>query len=104
MDIRRLDDGTGIEATLIGNNAKYHNICGLIFNSTKLLRVQNRVTSQVPSTNIEESPKLFKGSMDRPDSSTNTDKEVNKNVKNTFLSMCDVKLFLTFTSMNLVLL
>jgi hypothetical protein len=42
--------------------------------------------------------------MDRPDSSTNTDKEVNKNVKNIFLSMCDVKLFLTFTSMNLVLL
>ena len=25
------------------------------------------------------------------------DKEVNKNVQNIFLSMCDVKLFLTFT-------
>jgi hypothetical protein len=32
------------------------------------------------------------------------DKEVNKNVKNIFLSMCDVKLFLTSTSLNLVLL
>jgi hypothetical protein len=32
------------------------------------------------------------------------DKEVNKNVKNIFLSMCDVKVFLTFTSLNLVLL
>jgi hypothetical protein len=32
------------------------------------------------------------------------DKEVNKNVKNIVLSMCDVKLFLTFTSLNLVLL
>jgi hypothetical protein len=31
-------------------------------------------------------------------------KEVNKNVKNICLSMCDVKLFLTFTSLNLVLL
>jgi hypothetical protein len=31
-------------------------------------------------------------------------REVNKNVKNIFLSMCDVKLFLTFTSLNLVLL
>ena len=31
------------------------------------------------------------------------DKEVNKNVKNIFSSMCDVKLFLTFTSLNLVL-
>jgi hypothetical protein len=28
------------------------------------------------------------------------DKEVNKNVKNMFFSMCDVKLFLTFTSPN----
>jgi hypothetical protein len=33
-----------------------------------------------------------------------TDKEVNKNVKNICLSMCDVKLFVTFTSLNLVLL
>ena len=30
------------------------------------------------------------------------DKEVNKNVKNIFLSMCDVKLFLTFASSSLV--
>ena len=34
----------------------------------------------------------------------NKDKEVNKNVKNICLSMCDVKVFLTFTSLNLVLL
>jgi hypothetical protein len=33
-----------------------------------------------------------------------SNREVNKNVKNIFLSMCDVKLFLTFTSLNLVLL
>ena len=32
------------------------------------------------------------------------DKEVNKNVNNIFLSMCDVKVSLTFTSLNLVLL
>ena len=31
------------------------------------------------------------------------DKDV-KNVKNFFLSMCDVKVFLTFTSPNMVLL
>jgi hypothetical protein len=30
------------------------------------------------------------------------DKEVKKNVKNIFLSMCDVKVFLTFTSLNMV--
>jgi hypothetical protein len=29
------------------------------------------------------------------------DKEVSKNVKNIFLSMCDVKVSLTFTSLNL---
>jgi hypothetical protein len=32
------------------------------------------------------------------------DKEVKKNVKNIFLSMCDVKVSLTFTSLNMVLL
>ena len=32
------------------------------------------------------------------------DKEVNKNVKNIFLSMCDVKVSLTLTSLNMVLL
>jgi hypothetical protein len=32
------------------------------------------------------------------------DKEVNKNVKIFFFSMCDVKLFLTFASLGLVLL
>ena len=31
-------------------------------------------------------------------------KEVKKNVKNVFLSMCDVNMFLTFTSLNMVLL
>ena len=32
------------------------------------------------------------------------DKEVKKNVKDIFLSMCDVNIFLTFTSPNMVLL
>jgi hypothetical protein len=32
------------------------------------------------------------------------DKEVHKNVKNIFSSMCDVRVFLTFTTLNLVLL
>ena len=32
------------------------------------------------------------------------DKEVKKNVKNIFLSMCDVQVSLTFTSLNMVLL
>jgi hypothetical protein len=72
MDIRRLDDGTGIDATLSGNNAKYHNSCRITFNNTKPLRLQKRVKSQVPSTSLEESPKFFRGSMDLPESSTST--------------------------------
>ena len=32
------------------------------------------------------------------------DKEAKKNVKNIFLSMCDVKVCLTFTTLNMVLL
>ena len=32
------------------------------------------------------------------------DKEAKKNVKNIFFSMCDVKVSLTFTSLNMVLL
>ena len=32
------------------------------------------------------------------------DKEVKKNVKDIFLSMCEVKIFLTFMSPNMVLL
>ena len=42
MDIQRLDDGKGIDTTLIGNNAKCHNSCRLKFNTIKLLRVQSR--------------------------------------------------------------
>ena len=72
MDIRRLDDDTGIDTTLIGNNAKYHNSCRIKFNNTKLLRVQKRVKSQVSSTSLEESSKFFRGSMDLPESSTST--------------------------------
>jgi hypothetical protein len=32
------------------------------------------------------------------------DKEAKKNVKNIFLSMCDVKVSLTFTSLNMVII
>jgi hypothetical protein len=39
MDIRRLYDGTRIDATLMGNNVKYHNSSRLKYNNTKPLRV-----------------------------------------------------------------
>ena len=34
LDIRRIDEGNGIEAALIKNEAKYHESCKLMFNNT----------------------------------------------------------------------
>ena len=41
----RLDEGEGIETTLIHNKAVYHNICRLLFNNTKLKRAQKRTAT-----------------------------------------------------------
>ena len=38
----RLDEGDGMEVTLMQNNAIYHNSCRLLFNNTKLERAQKR--------------------------------------------------------------
>ena len=42
MDPTRLDEGSGIEATLRANQAKYHRNCRLLFNNTKLERARKR--------------------------------------------------------------
>lgn len=42
LDLERLDEGGGIEATLRRNQAKYHYNCRLRFNNTKLLRAQKQ--------------------------------------------------------------
>jgi hypothetical protein len=42
LDIRRINEGDGIEAVFIKNEAKYHESCRLMFNNTKLQRVQKR--------------------------------------------------------------
>jgi hypothetical protein len=36
LGIRRIDEGDGIEAALLKNEAKYHESCRLMFNNTKL--------------------------------------------------------------------
>jgi hypothetical protein len=36
LDIRRIDEGDGIEAAFNKNEAKYHESCRLMFNNTKL--------------------------------------------------------------------
>ncbi|CAE1172272.1 unnamed protein product [Acanthosepion pharaonis] len=48
LDPSRLDEGEGIETTLVRNGAKYHQSCRLLFNNTKLERAQQR--RAVPST------------------------------------------------------
>jgi hypothetical protein len=42
IDVRRIDNGDGIDNTLINHHARYHEACRLIFNNTKLKRVQKR--------------------------------------------------------------
>ena len=41
----RLDEGGGIEETLMRNRAKYHQSCRLLFNNTKLQRAQKRASA-----------------------------------------------------------
>ncbi|CAE1315730.1 unnamed protein product [Acanthosepion pharaonis] len=48
LDPSRLDEGEGIETTLVRNGSKYHQSCRLLFNNTKLERAQQR--RAVPST------------------------------------------------------
>ena len=58
LDIRRIDEGDGIEAAFIKNEAKYHESCRLMFNNTKLQRVQKR--HQPPDTSLSDIPLSFK--------------------------------------------
>jgi len=50
LDINRLDEGNGIEATLIAHCAKWHKSCRLKLNQTKLDRLQNKQEAKKPST------------------------------------------------------
>jgi hypothetical protein len=58
FDIRRLNEGDGIEAAFIKNEEKYHESCRLMFNNTKLQRVQKR--RQPPDTSLSDIPLSFK--------------------------------------------
>lgn len=58
LDIRRIDEGDGIEAALIENEAKYHESCRLLFNNTKLQRAQKR--NQSPDMTLSDEPSSSK--------------------------------------------
>ena len=75
------------------------NRCGFLIRSLKSLYSDTKILSKyIPSLQKRLEAmhfhivKMYK------------DKEVKKNVKDIFLSMCDVKIFLTFTSPIMVLL
>ncbi|CAC5368907.1 unnamed protein product [Mytilus coruscus] len=61
-DIRRLNDEEGIKSTMKKKTAKYHNLCRIKFNNTKLERAQKRHMSQMPSGSSSEfkSPKRLR--------------------------------------------
>ena len=43
FNFSRLDEGSGVEATLLANNARYHKTCMLRYNKTKLDRAEKRL-------------------------------------------------------------
>ncbi|VDI47351.1 Hypothetical predicted protein [Mytilus galloprovincialis] len=45
LDVKRFNNGSGIESTLTTNEAKYHPSCRIKFNNTKLKRVEQRYES-----------------------------------------------------------
>lgn len=51
LNPQRLDDGSGIEQTLIDNNAKYHDSCRLLFKDSKLAKAQKRYDNQKRKAN-----------------------------------------------------
>ena len=50
IDIRRIDNGGGIESTLVQNKARYHDSCRLKFNNTKLQHAQKGKVKQLYHT------------------------------------------------------
>ena len=52
IDIARLDDGGGIEATLRSHSARWHKACRLRVNQTKLERLEHSMKSQNVKTSI----------------------------------------------------
>lgn len=42
IQLERLDEGQGIEMTMVANNAQYHQSCRLKYNNTKLRRAEKR--------------------------------------------------------------
>ena len=60
-NISRLDDGTGIEATLTRHDAKWHKTCYVMCNKTKVDRVRKKVTKEQPQQQVIRHLKVGSG-------------------------------------------
>jgi hypothetical protein len=56
IDLSRLDDGEGMQATFEHHGAKWHNSCRLKFNQTELLRAEKRKT---PCEDNADAPRKY---------------------------------------------
>ncbi|CAC5378591.1 unnamed protein product [Mytilus coruscus] len=74
LDVRRFNNGSGIESTLTTNEAKYHPSCRIKFNNTKLKRAEQRYES-TKSIKSEPccSPKFIRCSIDHSDTKLKQD-------------------------------
>ena len=52
LDIKQLDDGDGIEATLMKHHAGWYKTCRLKFNQTKLERLQKKTKEKIGTSAI----------------------------------------------------
>ena len=71
IDLRRLDEGNGIEATLIEHKAKWHKSCHSKFNATKLVRAEKRKSS-IDSSDVDDTPRKCIWKRSSPAEKSNT--------------------------------
>ena len=61
IHLKRLDEGNGIEMTMVANDAKYHQSCRLQYNNTKLQRAEKRArTATSEDHNIDTACKYMR--------------------------------------------
>ena len=58
LQLERLNEGCGIEAAMVANNALYHQVCKLKYNNTKLQRAEKRTF--VTEGEINDTPGVCK--------------------------------------------
>ncbi|CAE1246963.1 unnamed protein product [Acanthosepion pharaonis] len=66
LDPSRLDEGEGIETTLVRNGAKYHQSCRLLFNNTKIERAEQKRAAPSTSRATDEPRSKKRKSADIP--------------------------------------